>query len=112
MKRTYNKLVRNKIPEIIEAKGEKAVTKILTDEEYWSALLEKALEELNEVKTAEDLEDQRVILGFLSTICLTSAMCSSWILTSGDVCTLSSLRISLSLSSDVLLTSLISVSSF
>ena len=67
---------------------------------------------LKYLKTAEDLDDQRVILGFLSTICLTSAMCSSWILTSGDVCTLSSLRISLSLSSDVLLTSLISVSSF
>lgn len=59
MKRTYNKLVRNKIPEIIEAKGEKAVTKILTDEEYWSALLEKALEELNEVKTAEDLDETK-----------------------------------------------------
>lgn len=59
MKRTYNKLVRDKIPEIIEAKGEKAVTKILTDEEYWSSLFEKALEELNEVKTADDLDETK-----------------------------------------------------
>ena len=59
MKRTYNKLVRDKIPEIIEAKGEKAVTKILTDEEYWSSLFEKAFEELNEVKTADDLDETK-----------------------------------------------------
>ncbi|MBE6563648.1 MAG: phosphoribosyl-ATP pyrophosphohydrolase [Ruminococcaceae bacterium] len=59
MKRTYNKLVRDRIPEIIEAKGEKPVTKILTDEEYWSSLFEKALEELDEVKTADDLDETK-----------------------------------------------------
>lgn len=52
MKRTYNKLVRDNIPEIIESKGEKAVTKILNDEEYLNALFEKAKEELHEVETA------------------------------------------------------------
>lgn len=65
MKRTYNKLVRDKIPEIIEVKGEIAVTKRLTNEEYWNALLEKALEELNEVRSAEDLEETKTELADL-----------------------------------------------
>lgn len=60
MKRNYNKLVRDKIPEIIEAKGEKSVTKILGDKEYWDSLFEKADEELNEVKTAENLEETKM----------------------------------------------------
>ena len=59
MKRTYNKLVRDKIPEIIESKGEKACTRILTDEEYLTALFEKANEELLEVKTAENLNEAK-----------------------------------------------------
>ncbi|MBQ2729460.1 MAG: nucleoside triphosphate pyrophosphohydrolase [Clostridia bacterium] len=59
MKRIYNKLVRDKIPEIIEAKGEKAVTIILNDQEYWDSLLEKAKEELNEVKTADTLDETK-----------------------------------------------------
>lgn len=59
MKRTYNKLVRDRIPEIIEAKGEKACTKILTDEKYFEALFEKANEELFEVKTAENLNEAK-----------------------------------------------------
>ena len=59
MKRTYNKLVRDKIPEIIESKGEKACIKILTDDEYITALYEKAKEELFEVETAKSLEETK-----------------------------------------------------
>ena len=59
MKRIYNKLVRDRIPEIIESKGEKAVTKILNDEEYLNALFEKAKEELHEVETAENLSESK-----------------------------------------------------
>ena len=44
MKRIYNKLVRDKIPEIIEKNGEKAITKILDNNDYWSSLLEKVKE--------------------------------------------------------------------
>jgi predicted house-cleaning noncanonical NTP pyrophosphatase (MazG superfamily) len=65
MKRTYNKLVRDKIPEIIESKGEQAVTKILTDEEYWKSLFEKAYEELNEVKAADDHDETKAELADL-----------------------------------------------
>ncbi len=65
MKRTYNKLVRDKIPEIIEATGEKACTKVLTDEEYFTVLFEKANEELYEVKTAENLNETKAELADL-----------------------------------------------
>lgn len=61
-KRVYNKLVRDKIPEIIENKGEKAITIILDDNEYWESLLQKDSEELCEVATAETLEELKAEL--------------------------------------------------
>ena len=48
MKKTYNKLVRDRIPEIIEAGGSACVTKILSDEEYLHMLDQKLTEELAE----------------------------------------------------------------
>ena len=45
----YNKLVRDKIPVIIEKQGEKAITKILSQEDYRNQLEMKLLEEVNEV---------------------------------------------------------------
>lgn len=50
----FNKLVRDKIPEIIEAGGEKAVTRTLDGEEYIKALEQKLAEEVEEVRSAED----------------------------------------------------------
>ena len=49
----YNKLVRDRIPEIIAKSGSTAKTRILDDQEYQSALLEKLVEEALEVKGAE-----------------------------------------------------------
>ncbi len=34
MKKVYNKLVRDRIPEIIEASGKTCVTEILSEEDY------------------------------------------------------------------------------
>jgi predicted house-cleaning noncanonical NTP pyrophosphatase (MazG superfamily) len=45
----HNKLVRDKIPAIIEANGEKAVTRILDDADYLSELEKKLQEECAEV---------------------------------------------------------------
>jgi predicted house-cleaning noncanonical NTP pyrophosphatase (MazG superfamily) len=50
---TYNKLVRDKIPQIIESKGKKFSTKVLNDEDYIKYLKEKAYEELDEYCAAE-----------------------------------------------------------
>ena len=48
MVRKYNKLVRDRIPEIIEASGKNCVTKELSDEEYIEMLDAKLDEELAE----------------------------------------------------------------
>lgn len=56
----YNKLVRDKIPEIIAAKGGKAEIRILSDEEYRVFLEDKLDEEVGEYhrdKNAEELAD-------------------------------------------------------
>ncbi|AFH59642.1 pyrophosphohydrolase domain-containing protein [Paenibacillus caseinilyticus] len=48
----YNKLVRDKIPQIIEATGKKANIKVLDDKEYEAELDAKLLEELKEYTSA------------------------------------------------------------
>ena len=57
MKRVFNKLVRDNIPNIIESNNECAVTRILNDEEYRSELYKKLQEETNEVINAKNTKD-------------------------------------------------------
>lgn len=52
----YNKLVRDKIPEIIEASGKKANVRYLDDDEYKHALKDKIIEEAKELSQAETKE--------------------------------------------------------
>lgn len=63
MEKVYDKLVRDKIPDICRANGEEPYTRVLNDEEYWEYLLKKDQEELEEVKTAESLEEIEKELG-------------------------------------------------
>ncbi len=61
----YNKLVRDKIPEIIRADGKKLKSRILSDEEHLQALLKKLEEEckeLIEAKNVEELADVHEVL--------------------------------------------------
>lgn len=53
----YNKLVRDRIPEIINSTGKKSSTKILNEEEYIKELKTKSFEELQEYIDAETSED-------------------------------------------------------
>ena len=49
MERTYNKLVRDNIPNIIKNNGETPIIRILTNEEYKQELEKKLYEEYQEV---------------------------------------------------------------
>lgn len=53
----YNKLVRDRIPEIIRTKGSECSTRILSDEEYKDALDKKLGEELAEYLGSHDPEE-------------------------------------------------------
>ncbi|MFS0777648.1 nucleoside triphosphate pyrophosphohydrolase [Neobacillus sp. 3P2-tot-E-2] len=53
----YNKLVRDRIPEVIEKTGKKFITRILDSEEYKKEIKSKCFEELNEYINAKNDKD-------------------------------------------------------
>jgi predicted house-cleaning noncanonical NTP pyrophosphatase (MazG superfamily) len=55
----YPKLVRDNIPEIIQANGKAPVTHIAGDNEYVSFLLKKIVEEATELRHAQDINHQK-----------------------------------------------------
>ena len=57
MVKKYNKLVRDRIPEIIEASGKTCVTEILSDEEYLRMVDAKLDEELAEYHKDQNIEE-------------------------------------------------------
>lgn len=67
---SYNKLVRDNIPDIIEKNGEVPITHILNDEEYLKELNIKLLEEVNEYLESGSLEEiadiEEVILAIIA----------------------------------------------
>ena len=58
----YNKLVRDRIPEIIEANGETPITRILDPDEYLRCLEAKLDEEVSEFHDSKDPEELADIL--------------------------------------------------
>lgn len=53
----YYKLVRDRIPEIIESKGKTCITEILSDEQYLEMIDKKLDEELAEYHADKNLEE-------------------------------------------------------
>ena len=58
----YNKLVRDKIPQIIESQGQKANIRILNSQEYTHHLEQKLDEEVGEYHKDRNLEELADIL--------------------------------------------------
>ena len=65
----YNKLVRDKIPDIIKQKGKTPITHIADDEEYWEKLKNKLKEEVDEFLEKDNGQELSDILEVLYAIC-------------------------------------------
>ncbi len=76
MRRIYNKLVRDKIPEIIEAGGGSCVTEILPEADYVQKLEEKLVEELREYLDSGEVEELADLLEVMQAV--SAARGSTW----------------------------------
>lgn len=68
--KVYNKLVRDKIPEIIEVDGKTCKIRILSDEEYIASLEAKLNEEVAEYQADKNLEEMADVIEVLQAICI------------------------------------------
>ncbi len=60
MKKVYNKLVRDRIPEIIKKNGDKCKVRKLNQKEFKIEALKKVVEEANEILGAKDSKDEMI----------------------------------------------------
>lgn len=65
----FNKLVRDKIPQIIESQGETPVTRVLEDGEYHAALEQKLREEVAEYLESREVSELADILEVVYALC-------------------------------------------
>lgn len=66
--KAYHKLVRDRIPEIIEVDGKTCVTEILPDEQYLEMLDTKLTEELSEYQESHSLEELADLLEVIRAV--------------------------------------------
>lgn len=66
--KTYHKLVRDRIPEIIEADGKTCVCETLSDEGYIYLLDQKLNEELSEYQESKSLEELADLLEVIQAV--------------------------------------------
>ena len=64
----YDKLVRDRIPEIIESSGKRAVTRVAQDAEYLGYLRRKLLEEVDEYMAGGNVEELADIFEVISAL--------------------------------------------
>ena len=64
----YNKLVRDRIPEIIEASGKRCIYSTLSDKEYLAKLDEKLNEELAEYQEGKSVEELADLLEVIRAV--------------------------------------------
>lgn len=66
--KTYRKLVRDCIPEMIEAVGKSCVCEMLSDEDYLDLLDQKLNEELAEYQESKSLEELADLLEVIQAV--------------------------------------------
>ena len=68
MKTVYNKLIRDRIPEIIESNGQTCICKVLDEQAYLAALDAKLSEELAEYQQDHSLEELADLLEVIHAV--------------------------------------------
>ncbi|MBD5488582.1 MAG: nucleoside triphosphate pyrophosphohydrolase [Lachnospiraceae bacterium] len=65
----YNKLVRDGIPEIIAAQGEKPIIRVMDDKEYIISLEKKLDEEVAEYHESKEIEELADVMEVIYALC-------------------------------------------
>lgn len=79
--KTYNKLVRDRIPEIIKANGQTACFSVLDETQFQVALKEKLCEEVREYLGSANLEELADILEVVDALAQAQGSTLSEVLT-------------------------------
>jgi predicted house-cleaning noncanonical NTP pyrophosphatase (MazG superfamily) len=70
----HNKLVRDRIPEIIEQAGKRPTVRIANEDEYRTLLQQKLIEEVNEFLESNNPEELADILEVVSALGITCGL--------------------------------------